>query len=389
MLTKLAHGLPEGALALARGPNLSLRAIQTLSDANIRDLKTLRDAAKNGTLRTLPGFSEKTEARILSSMDQREQSHGQIILRDAIEMATDVKTFLREDARPLKRTKRDKNESIRDLKIDVVGDVRRGTEVIGAIDLLATTNDPDAILARFETYPRILAIESRTPGRMSDARLQDGLHVRLHAVLPDARAAAMQRLTGSEAHNAAFDRAAKAAHLVVEEDGVYELSNHAHTRARIEIASEEDLYARAKLDFVSPLLRSTGEEIALARDHMLPKLIQVKDVRGMVHCHSDFSDGRHALEQMARAAQDLGMQYITITDHSPTASYAHGVEIDRLRTQWDEIARAQESLTIRILRGTESDILKDGALDYPDAILEQLDVSSPAFTIAIDSIAHK
>jgi DNA polymerase (family X) len=97
-------------------------------------------------------------------------------------------------------------------------------------------------------------------------------------------------------------------------------------------------------------------------------------VRGLVHCHTVYSDGRHTIEQMARAADALGIRYLTITDHSPTASYAHGVATDRLRAQWDELARVQETVAVRLLRGTESDILADGALDYPDAILEQLDV---------------
>jgi DNA polymerase (family 10) len=98
------------------------------------------------------------------------------------------------------------------------------------------------------------------------------------------------------------------------------------------------------------------------------------DLRGIVHCHTLYSDGAHSIEQMARAAEAMGVQYLTITDHSPTASYAGGLPLDRLRAQWDEIARVQEAVSVRLLRGTESDILADGALDYPDAILEQLDV---------------
>jgi DNA polymerase (family X) len=111
-------------------------------------------------------------------------------------------------------------------------------------------------------------------------------------------------------------------------------------------------------------------------------LITLVDLRGMVHCHTTYSDGKDSVEAMARAAEALGMQYLTITDHSVTASYARGLSLDRLRRQWDEIARVQEKVTVRLLRGTESDILADGSLDYPDGILEQLDV-------VIASIHHR
>jgi DNA polymerase (family 10) len=126
---------------------------------------------------------------------------------------------------------------------------------------------------------------------------------------------------------------------------------------------------------VPAVLREGDGEIEEARGRDAPvELVTAGDIRGTVHCHTDYSDGRQTIEQMARAAEALGMDYITITDHSPTASYANNVEIDRLARQWDEIARVQETVKVRILRGTESDILKDGSLDYPDRVLESFDV---------------
>jgi DNA polymerase (family X) len=124
---------------------------------------------------------------------------------------------------------------------------------------------------------------------------------------------------------------------------------------------------------VPPELRS-GDRLPAADGGELDGLVERSDVRGMVHCHTVYSDGKHSIEDMARAAEALGMEYITITDHSPTAHYAGGVELDRLEQQWEEIAQVQERVAIRILRGTESDILIDGSLDYPDAVLEQFDV---------------
>jgi DNA polymerase (family 10) len=138
--------------------------------------------------------------------------------------------------------------------------------------------------------------------------------------------------------------------------------------------SETDLYAAARLQWVPPEIREDQGEIEAASSGRLDRLIGDQDIRGFVHCHTRYSDGRHSIEEMAREAERLGAQYITITDHSPSAHYAGGVSLDRLKEQWDEIARVQERVPVRILRGTESDILADGALDYDDRTLEQFDV---------------
>ena len=315
LLGELGEGLPEGALALARGPKLSKKAIATLSAAGIRDVPALLAAAKNGTLRELSGFTEKTEARILKEAAQREERRGRMVLRRAMALAEDLALHIGED-------------------VEIVGELRRGLEVIDAIDLLTTSREAEDRFAKFR--------------KLAAGHTAEGVPVRLHVVKPDELAAASVRLTGPEAHVAAL--------------------------GELRGATEQEIYANAGMQWVPPPMRDGGDEIALARAHRIPKLVEVSDIRGMVHCHTTFSDGADSVEAMARAAEELGMEFITITDHSPTAHYAHGVEIDRLKKQWDAIAAAQENVKIRILRGTESDILQDGALDYPDAILEKLDV---------------
>jgi DNA polymerase (family 10) len=139
--------------------------------------------------------------------------------------------------------------------------------------------------------------------------------------------------------------------------------------------SEEAIYERLRMQYVPPELRENEGEIEAALAGKLPEdLVTLDDMKGMVHCHTTYSDGKHTLESMVRGAEAMGMKYITITDHSPTAFYAGGVKIDDLRRQWDEIDELQDQVKIKILRGTESDILADGRLDYPDDILEQFDV---------------
>jgi DNA polymerase (family 10) len=145
--------------------------------------------------------------------------------------------------------------------------------------------------------------------------------------------------------------------------------------ARTNNLSEEGLYKGLGMQFVAPELREDSGEIEAALKGTLPQdLVTVSDIQGMVHCHTNYSDGKDTIHEMALAAEAMGMKYLTITDHSPTAFYAGGVTVDRLKRQWEEIEEVQQTVNIRILKGTESDIVADGSLDYPDRILEQFDV---------------
>ncbi len=144
---------------------------------------------------------------------------------------------------------------------------------------------------------------------------------------------------------------------------------------RLAAAGEPDLYRQMGMPYIPPEVREGSGEVAAALSGSLPDdLVTMDDLRGFVHCHTVYSDGKHTIEEMARAADAMGMSYLTITDHSPSAFYAGGLDLDRLKAQWDEIARVQELVSVRLLRGTESDIQADGSLDYPDQILEQMDV---------------
>jgi DNA polymerase (family 10) len=143
----------------------------------------------------------------------------------------------------------------------------------------------------------------------------------------------------------------------------------------VSVKSESAIYKHLGMQYVPPELREDQGEVEAALERTLPEdLIELEDIRGMVHCHTKYSDGKHSVAEMVQAAESMGMKYITITDHSPTAFYANGVKIDRLQRQWEEIDRVQEQTRVRILKGTESDITREGSLDYPDWILEQFDV---------------
>ena len=178
------------------------------------------------------------------------------------------------------------------------------------------------------------------------------------SVVPRAAyATTLLRATGSAAHVQHLERLAR------------------RRGAPLEGQSEAEIYRRLGLPFIPPELREDEGEVEAAMTGALPTdLVTEADIRGFVHCHTVYSDGRHTVAQMAKAADALGMEYLTITDYSRSAAYAGGLSVDRLEAQWEEIARVQETVAVRLLRGTESDILADGALDYPDDVLRKLDV---------------
>jgi DNA polymerase (family 10) len=252
----------------------------------------------------------------------------------------------------------------------VVGSLRRRREIVRDINLLCASTAPERPLAALADLPAVTAVERRDAGRCV-ARLAGGPTVTLEVVAPARYPAALVAATGSAAHVARLAMRAAA-----RGEGTAELPA---------AADEAGVYAALGLPFVPPELREEGDEVdAAAAGDDFGDLVTESDVRGLVHCHTVYSDGRHTVEEMARAAEALGAEYLTITDHSPSAAYAGGVGLDRLHRQWEEIARAQEQVKVRLLRGTESDILADGSLDYPDDVLASLDV-----VIASIHVRHK
>jgi DNA polymerase (family 10) len=191
---------------------------------------------------------------------------------------------------------------------------------------------------------------------------------------------ALLNATGSPAHLEKLQQVAASRKLRITVAGIEKTNGRQSSRkvlagSSIQPKDERAVYRRLGMQYVPPELREDLGEVQAAQRGKLPEdLITNEDLRGMVHCHTTYSDGKHSVEQMVAAAEAMGMKYITITDHSPTAFYAGGVKIDRLQRQWEEIDEVQQKTKVKILKGTESDIVADGSLDYPDWILEQFDV---------------
>ncbi|PYQ03362.1 MAG: DNA polymerase/3'-5' exonuclease PolX [Acidobacteria bacterium] len=357
MLERLRAELPPGILDLVRVPNLSVERVAALHRAlGIRSVAELKAAAEAGRVREVKGFGEKTEKKILDGIAELEARGQTLLLHEALQMGELLRAWVA--------------ASPHALRVDVAGEARRRTETVDQIQLAVAARDAEAVVDHFLALPQVAAVVERGDGR-GHVRLAGGVHASVEAVAPSEHVPTLVRLTGSSAHYEKLQARAQAADLVLSERALMTRRG----RRAAALADEAALYRRLGLQYVPPELREDEGEVEAAAAGTLPEdLLEESDVRGLVHCHTHYSDGKHSVEEMARGADELGMEYITITDHSPTAHYAGGLSEDRLKQQWEDIDRAQEKVKVRLLRGTESDILADGALDYPDRILEQLDV---------------
>lgn len=356
MLNELRGQLPSGIIELSRIPGLSIQKVERLqAELGISTIDELRAACEAGKVRDVKGFGAKTEQRILKAIAGHETREQFIHIHHAWRISERILEYLA-TARGL-------------INAEAAGATRRWKETVSRIVIVASAKKPEAVIEHFLRFPLVIRTQS-TDRQQASVVLSEGYPATLIAVKPDEFPIAWWRASGSEEHLKKLQPIATKKKLnIVSGNG-----NFARTAATV-VKSEPEIYKRLGMQYVPPELREDTGEIEAALKWKLPEdLIANEDIRGMVHCHTMYSDGKHSVEQMVGAAERLGMKYITITDHSPTAFYAGGVKIDRLQQQWEEIERVQEQTKVKILKGTESDIVQDGSLDYPDWILEQFDV---------------
>ncbi len=378
LLERLRASHPPGILELLQIPDLGPKKIAALHTAlGIATVADLEAACLAGRVRGVKGFGEKTEQKILEGVRRlRARATGRrTLLAEALAAADDLLGYLR----PFPAAER----------VELAGSARRGRETVSDLDLVAASRDPAALAAHFAAYPAAAQVLAR--GRTKTTlRLATGLQVDLRVVPPEDFATLLHHLTGSKAHHIRLRGIAREQGYTLSEWGLHRLDPARGAAPKVPLAggepaldparkvpieSEEALYAALRLRFVPPELREDQGEIEAARDGTLPDdLVRAEDIRGFVHCHTVWSDGRATVEEMARAAEARGAEFITVTDHSRAAGYAGGLDVGRLRRQWEEIDRVQEKVKVRLLKGTEADILEDGALDWPDEVLERLDV---------------
>lgn len=358
-LEKFHRTYPPRFLELLDVPEVGPKKARHLWDAlQIGDPEALKKACQEGRLQDLKGFGKKTQDKLLASLERWEGSRAtgtRHLLAEVLPVARDLLEWMKGAPGV--------------IRLSEGGSLRRRAETVGDLDLLASAADPGPVMDRLVANARVGEVIGRGGSKLS-VRLSSGLQVDLR-VLPDEDfATALHHFTGSKAHHIRLRSRALERGMTISEWGVFK------GEEKLEVPTEEALYALLGLQYVPPELREDHGELDAAEKHALPtRLLEVGDIAGNVHAHTTWSDGRNSLLEMARAAAALGLRWLTVTEHSQTSGYAGGLTEDKLKESHDEIARVQEQVPgIRLLRGIESDILEDGRLDYPEHVLAGLDV---------------
>jgi DNA polymerase (family X) len=329
--------------------------------ATVADVEKI---AKEGKLRELDGFGEKSEQNILKAVEVFKKSTGRFLLSTAEDAATAIIAHIKKAGKTVE-------------SVTPAGSLRRGKETVGDLDLLVTMADGhtaqkhvDALAEHILKYPGIDQTLAHGENKVSFT-LENGLQVDVRMLEKENFGAALLYFTGSKEHNVALRGRANEMGLTLNEYALATLKGEKRVAGR----TEGEIYGKLKLDFIPPELRENTGEIAAAEKHALPKLVELKDMKGDLQMHTTASDGKNSIEEMAEAARELGHEYIAITDHSKAVTVANGLDEKRMEAHIKKLHAANDKkLGIRVLAGSEVDIMKDGSLDYSDEILEQLDV---------------
>lgn len=335
------------------GPKTALLLFQRLGITSVDELE---QACRAGRVRTLPRLGAKTEQNILGGIERRRVQS----VRQPLGAVLPHAQAIVETLRPVPGVE----------GLSVAGSLRRMRDTIADIDIVVATRSSDAVMARFVALPQAGQVLSKGPTRSSIILRHVGVQCDVRAVEPDSYGAALQYFTGSKDHNVQLREMAVRAGLRINEYGVFRVESEERIGGR----TEEDIYGALHLPWIPPEIREAQGEIELAQRNALPALVRVEDIRGDLHMHTSWSDGTHTAEAMARAAKARGYEYAGITDHSQSLKFAGGVTIEDLRAHVDEVHPLTDRLGIRVLIGTEVDILADGSLDYPDDVLAGLDL---------------
>ncbi|SON56350.1 DNA polymerase/3'-5' exonuclease PolX [Hartmannibacter diazotrophicus] len=356
---------PSTLAALTAIPGLGPKRVHALhQELGIRTLADLEAAAKAGRLRDLPKFGAAIEAKILDDIAKHRTTEKRFSIALAEEFARDLTRYL--SAAPGA------------TRVVVAGSYRRRRETVGDLDLLVICDDGPALTDYFVRYDEIAEVVSKGPTR-STVILTSGIQVDLRVVPEESYGTALHYFTGSKAHSIAIRTILQDKGLKLNEYGVFK------GKERVGGESEEDVFRAAGLGYIEPELREDRGEIEASKAGMLPKLITLADIRGDLHAHTDASDGRSSLEEMAEAARALGYDYLAVSDHSQHVIVANGLDPERLARQLDEIDRLNDRFDgFRLLKSCEVDILADGTLDLPDSILKRLDYTVCAVHFGFD-----
>ncbi len=355
-LEALRAEVPPNFLTLLEVRGLGPKTAKLLLERlGVDSVDRLEEVCKSGEILTVAGIREKTCENILKGIAIWRAGRSRMLLARARGIARQVVAVLQAQA-PVER-------------IEIAGSLRRMRETVKDIDLLVTSTDPPRVIETFVALPSVLEVIGAGNTKAS-VHHTDGIQIDLRVVDPAAFGAALQYFTGARDHNVRLREMASRRRLKISEYGVFdELTGN-----RVAGETEGEVYAAVGLDWIPPELRENGGEIEAALTGALPALITADRIRGDLHAHTDWSDGHHSLAQLIEAAEARGYEYILVSDHSKSSTVAGGLGADRLREQIRKIRELQPRYKIRILAGSECDVLADGAMDFPPEVLGELDI---------------
>ncbi|MCH7653106.1 MAG: DNA polymerase/3'-5' exonuclease PolX [Chloroflexi bacterium] len=354
---RLKAEFPEGILDLMQIPGLGPKTTRRLwKELDVTSVELLEESIKDGRLASLPRLGKKTAENIAKQISFARTKSRRMPIARALPIATRIIDALRSRCPSIQ-------------KIQYAGSLRRYEETIGDIDLVCTSGSPQEVLDALVALPNVVDVLGHGDTKAS-VYLSDRIQIDLRVVDDRHYGSLMQYFTGNLQHNIQLRDHANSLGLSLNEYGL----THVDDGKQEEFADEESLYERMGLQYVPPEIRTGIWEIQAALEHRIPRLVEVADVRGDLHDHTDWSDGRDPMEVMVAAAKDRGLQYLAITDHSVGRGIANGLSIERL-SEHMKMVRDLDARNpgIRLLCGTEMDIRADGTLDYPDSVLQELD----------------
>jgi DNA polymerase (family 10) len=362
----LKSSIPAGLVAMLDIPGIGPKKIKAVYDQlGIQTAEDLEKACQDGRVAKLKGFGEKTALNICEGINRRRQYASKHLFADALLVAE-----------PLLQSLREHPDVIR---CSTAGSLRRNREIIGDIDLLASSKQPANVIEYFVHQPEVESVIAKGETKAS-VILKGGIQSDLRVVSDAEFPFALMYFTGNKEHNIVMRQRAIERGLRLNEYGLFKSKEETRDpKLLVKCSTEDEVFDRLDLNFIPPEMREDMGEIALAEEGPLPRLIEWSDLKGSLHNHSTWSDGHMTLEQIAKAMNELGLGYWAITDHSKSSFQANGLEVARVRQQIVAVRELNkkledEGIDFRLLTGTEVDILKGGKLDFPDDLLAELDV---------------
>ncbi len=365
-LEELSAQFPGGIMELFALPGLGAKKIKALFDRlGISSIEQLQKACEQGRVAELPGFGETTQQKLCDAIAKRAAHAGAFQFG---QVAAEAET-LRSDLAAHSEA----------LQVDIAGSYRRRKEIVHDLDLLVATKNPNVIMKFFVSHPLVESVIAQGPTK-SSVRLGSGVQCDLRVVSTAEYPFALGYFTGNKEHNIELRSRALQRGWTLNEYRLAPLPIDPKAKKKRpvqkipKVRDEADLYRAVDLDFIAPELRENWGEFEAAEKHSLPKLVEKENLRGTFHCHTTASDGHNSIEEMAEAAQTLGLEYLGIADHSRSSIQAHGIDETKLRFQIAAIRKLNKNFRgFRLFAGVECDILRDGSLDFPDDVLSQLD----------------